>query len=1059
MASIGSVVASSTGCATLPASTRAPPPGVDLGAGEGMTALRGLHGVDDPNSPAAGPARLLPASLREARFWGAEPNGGARGIVAGLRVVADPDGALDAAVNRLPGPASNVAALPERLGGGFLFAVGAQLWRSDDWLGQATPVFASPSSGAPIGSILVGLDRAYLRYAPGSLLAIDPRRGEPLDLGPLPDSPRFGGIAALDAWRALVVADLRGALVTSDAGASWHPTTLPIPPTEVLSLDGVYGAGALDERGHIQWWLVRPDGQSEWVSSLASLAAAARPGSARLPATPASESGPQPVDPRDAMRRILLERPLVAAIVDGWPLSDGTAMVARGGALARVRLSDGRVLDAVMDAFPLAPSRCHGVSLARRDSRNAFGFVCGEPRGQTRIYAWDPASAHLVELRRFDDAREVVGCGNGALVVSGGCGAVAQDRVPAGERAWCILGSDRTWREIRTAASTTVPSDGVDRTQLVVLADDRSVLVHPPIRGDLTTARLTVANPGQSSSRTVPVQLPPLPVNERDVLRLGTWMEGFEERRPGVVGGWIDAGDVILGIEIDVDGQARVGEYIRDAGSPIVSGRWAFGWTPSRRGFESIDGGMTWAKMISLPEPIAEPEVDRERGCGRIGCVVAGWLRVGWGGSESPAPPLPPPLRAAPLTPVPPAPLHLRCEATAPMPSIAVSAPPLSTLRVTAAGLHPTSPGRWANGDTWGAVSDFPSFSGRAGPELTGDTLGLTVEASVGARPLGRLYAWGPSTGEWDSMGRWQVRWDWAWGGWTDARSSAISPSPWSTLDGARHGLGIGPGSPVGWAIVPGDDPDHALLVSRPGSGSAGALLTVLESNRPPLPVQRGGDDSWPELQGALRTGGRWFVLTSEDPGEPPAAVLSTIDLGGRAREWLRIPRAGFDARADLHLARQDDGRAIGFVAEGRPDASHPPSSWLVSVDLETRAISDPSPLAPLSALRRGTEICGADDPGWALDEFYPGTVEIDVGDRWRSTLQATRARVRLSRDRACIDGISGSVDPFATAAPDVLAAAGSIARPVRQPDRPSSVLPVSIFSARTRFALRCGVP
>jgi hypothetical protein len=306
-------------------------------------------------------------------------------------------------------------------------------------------------------------------------------------------------------------------------------------------------------------------------------------------------------------------------------------------------------------------------------------------------------------------------------------------------------------------------------------------------------------------------------------------------------------------------------------------------------------------------------------------------------------------------------------------------------------------------------------------------------------------------------LGRWQVRWDWAWGGWTDARSSAITSSPWPTLDGARHGLGIGPGSTVGWAIVPGDDPDHALLVARPAAGSPGALLTILESNRPPLPVQRGGDDSWPELQSALRTGGRWFVLTAQGPGEPPAAVLSTIDPGGRAREWLRIPRAGFDARADLHLARHNDGRAIGFVAEGRPDLSQPPASWLVSVDLETRAISDPGPLAPLGALHRGAEVCAADDPGWALDEFYPGTVEIEVGDRWRSTLQTTRAKLRLSRDRACIDAISGSVDPFATAAADVLAG-GAGAQRLNLRDPRSSELPVSIFSARTRFALACTV-
>ncbi len=1041
------VLSGGVGCTiSLPVASRPPTDAVE---GDTISVLRGAQGADSSAATGGEGARLLPVSLQEARVWGAESDGGVRAIVSGLRVVVEPDGALTAASDRLPASPSSVAAIPERLGAGFLFAIGTQVWRADTWLGRATPIFASIASGAPIGSILVGLDRVYLRYAPGSLVAVDPRNGESLDLGPLPTSPHLGAIVALDAWRALVVADLRGALVTTDAGASWHPTTLPMPPTEIVAMDGAFGAWAPDERGHAQWWLVRSDGQSERLPFRPSHTDFSISGSVHPQGT--SDASPRRMDDRNAMRAILGQRPLAAAIEDGWPLSDGTAMVARGGAIARVRLSDGAVLDTVMDAFPLSTARCHGVSLSRPDARSAFGFVCGEPLGPTRIYAWNSASGTLIELRRFDDTREVTACGNGALVVRGGCAVVTQGGVSADQAAWCVMGSDQRWHEMRAGRS-----DGGDRAQLVALSDQRAVVIRSPRGGDLASATLTIISPMPGSPETIPIRLPPLPAQVQDVLRFGTWMDGFEERRPGVLGGWVDAGDVVIGIEIDGTGAARVGEYLRDAGPPIVSGRWGLGWTASRRGFESVDGGMTWRKALTLPDPIGEPDAERERGCGPIGCVAAGWMRIGWGTHDAPRPSAPSPFRTAASTPIAPPEVRLRCEPLAPKPAIAASDPSPSALRVAATHVDPprSRTSQTAGVDTWGSVPDFPSFSGFAGPALAGSDLGLTVEAFAGTRPLGRVYAWGPGTGDWDSFGGWQVRWDWAWGGWQDARSSAAAPSPWPTLDSARRGLGIGSNAPIAWAILPGDDPDHALLVSKHGPGSSIARLMVLESHRAPLPVQRDGSDSFPEVEGALRTDGRWFVVTAEDPSEGSAAVLWTIE-GDRARVWLRIPRSGFDARADLRLGARSDGRAVGLIAEGQPDLAKAPSAWVVSVDLQTGQLAEPAPLAALGASKREVEMCAADDPGWDFDAPYPGVIEVDVGDQWHSTLQATRARLRSTRDRACVVRIAASVDPYASATPEALTGGASGGAATRQATRPPTVQ-VSVFSARTRFALSC---
>ncbi|NVL83909.1 hypothetical protein, partial [Escherichia coli] len=94
----------------------------------------------------------------------------------------------------------------------------------------------------------------------------------------------------------------------------------------------------------------------------------------------------------------------------------------------------------------------------------------------------------------------------------------------------------------------------------------------------------------------------------------------------------------MLGIEIAIDGKATPGQFIRDAGMPFVSGRYGFGWTPSRRGFETIDGGMTWTSL-ELPEPLVPLAKVERRACGPVGCLAAGWLRVGWG--EAKKPPVP----------------------------------------------------------------------------------------------------------------------------------------------------------------------------------------------------------------------------------------------------------------------------------------------------------------------------------------------------------------------------------------------------------------------------------
>jgi len=1017
--SLGATVPSAAGVAapTLPAP--------DVGLRE--------RGLSAPEDPTVRGGRILPVSLEGSRAWGSEPGGGVRTVVTGVRLVAWPDGAMTSAVDRLPATPSLVVELPERLGGGFLLAIGARLWRAATWLGPAVPVFTSP---LPIVDVSLGLDRVYARSPQGILEALDPRTGFPLGLGPVPASPRVVRVAALDAWREIALADLRGVLVTSDAGVSWRSVALPFQPTDVSAGGGAFSVEGLDANRKTTLWQVAMDGDSSWLSA-APIAA--------------MEPPPEPVDP---VVRTFGTRALGAALEDGWPLVDGTALVARGGALARVRLADGALVEAIGGAFPLASARCHPLSLAGKVDRSAFGFVCGEPHGPTVLYAWDAPRSRLVELRRFDDAREVLGFGNGALAVRGGCSASSARTEPEGpvrEQSWCVRpagGPTAEWSEVGFGG------EGVASARLVVLADGRTALVRPPTDGDLSTARLTLGRSGVATHLVL--KIPALRADVAHALRWGTWMDGFEERRPGVLGGWIDTAGSILGVEITVEGELRAGEYIRDMGSPVAAGRWALGWTGSGAGFETTDGGMTWTKEIELPVPITGERADRERVCGPIGCIVAGWLRVGWK-----AAPLAPPPEAPPAHPLatrrPAAALMLDCDVLAGKPPEAAPAPRRALPAEANSRVTPALRLGSASSTLWGTASEVGPFAGRAAPALGPDERGALAEVSSGldrvlrSQPFARLYAWGPASGDWSSPpGRWQVRWQSPFDGWPEARSSGVSQGSWSSVEAARRAIGAN--QPSMWAFAPGDDADHALLVSSDSAGAGGQVI-VLEADRAPVEARPAGGDAFPLIEAAVRSGGRWYVASTQRPGEPEATLLWAID-GASGHELGRVPRLVFPVRPAVRLARRGDGRAIGIMLEGEPELNRGTSLWVAPFDVDSGTLGEPERMANFDLVDRTEPLCTGDDTGWEVDVPYPAEVEVAVGG-WSATLQGVMARARVMPNRACIDRLFGSSGAYASSPPGAFAPR-LVAAPAGGGAGHPRTFDVSVLSARTRFPLRC---
>jgi hypothetical protein len=973
--------------------------------------------------------RLVPETLDPSTSFGTEPGGGARFIAGGLRVLRLPNGGILTSGERFPDSADaanrpKAFALPTRLGGGSLFVVEKTLLRSDSWLSEAHPIYTSPTD---IADVWLGLDRLYVRAKNGSQVAVDPRRGAAPDLGPWPSAPSVTSYRALDGWRAAAIADLRGAVASFDAGATWRPIALPVEPQRVAAArvdpasgetyEVPAGAGVAGD-----FLFVRgPEAAHQCFALLASAPAA------KLSTCPSRDPPPEAaaVVPDPAALKVLGPSTLLAAVEDGWPIEDGTALVARDGALGRVRLSDGVVVALRLDAFPSKPSRCHPLSLLVDAGAPALGFACAEPRGKTVIYASDPSRMELSAVKTFEGAREVLSFANGAVAVRGACEVAVGESV---EGRYCVLSKrpDRSgglprWAEIRA------PIDLHD-DRLIVGSRGTIAFLTPP-RGKIDDAHLTFLD---RNAKPLKLAFPPVPPDVLRALETGVWLDGFEERDPGVFAGWVEASGAMLGVQVGEDGQVRVGTYVRDAGSPMVSGRYGLGWG-ANRGYQTTDGGMTW-NTLELPKPLSP--APRERACGPVGCTAAGWIRVGWGPSGMHASELPSPTRFA-YRPPRDLDLDLECEPIEAMPP-ATPAPEV------------------------GFYGQLPPAARAEDEILRINASAIDRSARVGA--VARMFAWGPRLEDWAHVGRWSVQWLWPYGGSREVRTTSPSFAPFTTLDAARRTL-AGPGSSTYWSVAFGDDATTALLIGkRPGVVPEVTGVLALEADRAPVELHRADGEPFADVDFAVRTGGHWYLVTEQANGEPRAAVVYRVD-GAEAREFARVPRASLETRPPMpRLARRTDGRAIGVVVEGQPSPDN--VRWVLPLDVETGVAGEPEPLGSADLGDRTKLLpCTDEDTGWALDTTWSGPswsaqARVDLGRGRVLNLKSLFVRVRLSTRQACVEEVSGTEadagDTVAVGAirPGIAGAASQAAG--ARATHPRASLLVSVLQGHSRYPLRC---
>ena len=1030
--------------------------------GIGSETLRNGIEVVTLSSGVRGP-RLVPESVDLERSFGVEPGGGLRGIAAGVRVVSYASGAVLTAPDRLTTAPASITVLPDRLGGGALFAIGDTLFRSEKWLARAEAVFKAP---APIKAVWVGLDRVVLRMPNGALIAVNPVSGAPLDLGALPPSPAITAYAALDGFRAVALADLRGVVATTDAGGTWRTVPIPAEPRELVAVgDTLTVLGVSGRDGPV--FEVRPEGDFARVTTSvgdkdkdrgASGSSSAPPDATRAGANFATT--PAAVD----AAKMFGQRPLALAVADGIPLADGSALVAHAGALARVRLVDGAILDLARDAFPLRSAKCHGIVIGEP---NGAGFVCGEPRGRTHVYRYLPARRRLDLVMAFDLPRVILPGGNGAIAVRGRCAedAPSPTAVPgltATEVTYCVRSATGATREQVLTAS-------VENARVVPLRDGRLAVIVPP-RGDIVGGHVTIV--GNDAPVTTPLVFDEPADAARKVVAQGMWLDGFEERSPGVLGGWVEHAGTVLGIEINANGHARHGVFVRDIGnSVVVAGRFGLGWTGAQRGFETTDGGLTW-RAIDLPDKLDPTSSSMlrspaPRGCGPAGCVLAGWIRVGWG--EVPAAPPSTPNALTVLRPTAVSALELTCEvASTRAGTSAASNAAHSRGASSTAGARSSTRGPMTmqviagNGMYRTSGGDFTPFYGVAPPTRRPEDVEAQYEVqeladhqrNVG--PLARAYVWGAKGLEWDATSRWLVRWTSPFASSSDVFSTPVAAPPRVVIEASRFAAGgqVRPMQSV--TIAPSDDPRHALLVSSRALTVSGfeTLLVMLDDGRAPVEVRRADGEPFTAVHSALRIEGRWFVATDPAPSEPAAAVIWEIEAGV-ARELARIPRVDptrSSGSAPFRLARRDGETTIGLVVDAQPNADgRPARKWVIGVDTTSGRLGELEPLGGVEYDGRTVTPCTGDEGGWVLDmPLATPSIRVSGPGRPAITLRSGYGRVRLGRGKACVERLAAQYDGSAEDLPR-----GSLGPMVRS----ERVITIGVLTNGVRQELRCRAP
>jgi len=978
---------SATACGGAPPEAAAPKPiasATPAASGSGKANAKAPKTMDPPGLLGSISGSYLLPELAPERGVFLREEGHTKLLVDRMRLIVREDGSEERAAELLPNSYAQAIALPTRLGGGFLFQSAGggmtQVWRASSWLAHLEPLTQLPTIAE---EIIPGFDRLYVRLASTNrLMAIDPQTGGVVPLGPLPTAVSYGQIAFADGWRAVVDTDLRGPLVTFDAGTSWRPLRLAERPTTITAVTGdptlfvAGGSYVIDAAGSMTF---RPDAPRKYGTDKD------RDDDDTKHARPPGPLG---------------KRPLRTALEDGFPAEGRSAIVARGGALARVSLRDGSVIKLVPEAYKDRDASCHAVRLG-----GGWGFVCGVRDGATTVHAFVPPMS-MKEIWRFAKPRFVASSGNGALVVRGSC---TDEAAKAGDgRTYCIRGVDGSTRQIRVTGDL-----GVER--VVALADGRVVVLVPPRReaGQLTVLR------GAAVEASAALKFPSKPSDSVRVAKRGLWLEGFEEREPGVIGGWIEAGGALVGVRVSLDGTMKLGEMRTDPNGALLSGRFGLSVGDDGEAVETIDGGMEWTSFEMPDHEIDSPP--RTRACGPVGCALASWLRVGWGSSlvkddfiVAKAPSAPYSSVTVPQT------VAMSCDllgsVTPPLPEKPATKDPKATKNPYPRYGYGYPYGYGYGYGYYNYRAPWSPFRNTAAPTLGKDEVGIDT-GSYGDSAGIRSYAWGKKGSDWTKVGKWLVRFDDRFDVAGGVRSSATTASPWADEQQATAGVGGGMTYGIAsWAAYP--DPSGRATLAQACNGPC--VLYSIADGQPVLTMRDGSGrfgNYTRMLAGAsangtaVRVGESWFFLTQGPVYDAIALWRTDLGVVRSLGTYYRPTKSRYAANEPPRLVRRALGTGLGLLVSAPKGPGEPAGTWFVlPLDPDTGALDEPIALGRRDLAGAMPERCVAGQDGWLTEITLEATPSVDLGSAY-APLDGVEMRLRLDPGSVCAEGFSARID------------------------------------------------
>ncbi len=308
-------------------------------------------------------------------------------------------------------------------------------------------------------------------------------------------------------------------------------------------------------------------------------------------------------------------------------------------------------------------------------------------------------------------------------------------------------------------------------------------------------------------------------------------------------------------------------------------------------------------------------------------------------------------------------------------------------------------------------TSAFRPFLGMPSPPLLATDLGFdfgTEDQIVEARG----YAWGARDGEWDRVGRWQVRVADRFRVKHSIWSTAPSRSPWADAASAAEVFGSEPSHRISneWNALVDPVEDAGVLLMRTGSA---VQLVAIERDRAMVVAENTEQFSLDRIVSAVKVRDRFYL--GSVPGPRSLDILS-FDHGELATlgSYPRFSDPRY-AESDARVVRtaRGDGLGIWVIGRGQFGTAGGGDTWFVyPVDPATGYAGRPT-VVHRDVLAHSPRPCDLDADGWVLTyDVSPSVGRIDfTNTRENPSIGRVEARLLLNDDGLCLDSLAAQVD------------------------------------------------